>query len=83
MKFQHLLNNRTNILLALGVVTLGIIVPFLQLILAYIYFKKSHIWSRVLNANLNDRILEGDIGILGGTLNLVTINNLVSNRIMH
>ena len=67
-------------MLALGVITLGIIVPFLQILLAYIYFKKSHIWSRVLNANLSDRILEG---ALGGNLNMSTIKNLVTERIMH
>ena len=67
-------------MLALGVITLGIIVPFLQILLAYIYFKKSHIWSRVLNANLSDRILEG---ALGGNLNLRTIKILVTERLMH
>ena len=67
-------------MLALGVITLGIIVPFLQILLAYIYFKKSHIWSRVLNANLSDGILEG---ALGGSVNMSTIKNLVTERIMH
>ena len=67
-------------MLALGVITLGIIIPFLQILLAYIYFKKCHIWSRVLNANLSDRILEG---ALGGNLNLRTIMNLVTERVMH
>ena len=66
--------------MGVGFITLGIIVPFLQILLAYIYFKKSHIWSRVLNANLSDRILEG---ALGGYGNMTTITNLVSGRIMH
>ena len=66
--------------MGVGFITLGIIVPFLQILLAYIYFKKSHIWSRVLNANLSDRILEG---ALGGYGNMSTIKNLVSGRIMH
>ena len=74
------IQSRTNLLLALGVITLCIIVPFLQILLAYIYFKKSHIWSRILNANLSDRILEG---ALGGYLNLRTIMNLVTERVMH
>ena len=72
--------SRTNLLLALGVITLCIIVPFLQILLAYIYFKKSHIWSRILNFNLSDRILEGAIG---GNLNLRTIKNVITKRIMH
>ena len=67
-------------MLALGVVILGIIIPFLQILIAYLYFKKSHIWSRVLNANLSDRILDG---ALGGNLNLGTIRNLINERIIH
>ena len=74
-----LVQSRTNILLALGVITLGIIVPLLQIILAYIYFKTSHIWSRILNANLSDRMFEG---ALGGNFNLRTIKNSITKRIM-
>ena len=51
---------RTNLLLTLGIVTLGIITPSLQITLAYIYFKKCHIWSRILNAHLSE--LEGAVG---------------------
>ena len=45
--------NRTNLLLGLGLSFLGIIVPCLQIILAYIYFRKGHLWSRVLNAHMS------------------------------
>ena len=70
---------RTNLLLAYGFIILGIIIPLLQMLLAYIYFKKSHIWSRILNANLSDQILEGAVG----NLNLRTLKYLVAKRIMH
>ena len=75
-----LVQSRTNILLALGVITLGIMVPLLQIILAYIYFKKSHIWSRILNANLSDQLLEG---ALGENLHLREIKQVISSRIMY
>ena len=71
---------RTNLLLALGVITFGIIVPFLQILMAYIYFKKSHIWSRILNSNLSDRVLDG---ALEGNINLRTIMDLATKRIMY
>ena len=74
-----LVQSRTNILLALGVITLGIMVPLLQIILAYIYFKKSHIWSRILNAYLSDRMFEG---ALGDNFNLRTLKNSITKRIM-
>ena len=37
-------------MLGLGLLILGILTPCLQTALAYLYFKKGHIWSRVLNA---------------------------------
>ena len=44
---------RCNLLLALGIVLLGIVTPLLQLTLANLYFRKGHIWSRVLNKTLD------------------------------
>ena len=45
---------RTNLLLGLGVGLLGIVTPSLQITLAYLYFKYGHIWSRVLNASIQN-----------------------------
>lgn len=44
---------RTNVLLVLGITWLGIITPCLQMAFAYLYFRLGHIWSRVLNAELD------------------------------
>ena len=41
-------------LLGIGVGAMGIFTPLCQFTLAYLYFKKGHIWSRVLNANFDD-----------------------------
>ena len=72
--------NRTNLLLSLGVVILGMAIPFLQILLAYIYFKKNHIWSRILNDNLSDRILEG---ALCKNTNLQKIKHMLKGRTMY
>ena len=46
-------------MLGLGMLILGILTPCLQIVLAYLYFKKGHIWSRVLNAALSKEEQEG------------------------
>ena len=40
-------------LLGVGLGLFIIITPFLQITLAYIYFKKNHIWHNVLNAYID------------------------------
>ena len=39
-------------LLGFGSIWLGLITPVLQIVLAYLYFRNSHMWSRVLNTHL-------------------------------
>ena len=67
-------------MLGLGLFILGILTPLLQLLLAYIYFKKSHIWARILNASLSDGVLEGAIG---EHINLRTIKQISKARTFH
>ena len=67
-------------MLGLGIFILGVVTPFLQILLAYIYFKKSHIWARILNASLSDGVLEGAIG---EHINLRTVNQLSKARAFH
>ena len=43
---------RTDLLLGLGIGLFAFVTPCLQIALAYMYFKKGHIWSRVLNPAL-------------------------------
>ena len=43
---------RTDALLYFGVIWLGIISPSLQVAFAFLYFRMGHIWSRVLNKEL-------------------------------
>ena len=58
-------------MLGVGILILGIITPCLQTALAYLYFKKGHIWSRVLNAALAKEEQEGDRGYLSNWINNV------------
>ena len=55
--FFFTLSYRTNILLGFGISILGIFTPCIQLTLAYVYFRKSHIWSSILNASLDDKTM--------------------------
>ena len=58
-------------MLGVGILILGIITPCLQTALAYLYFKKGHIWSRVLNAALAKAEQESDRGYLSNWINNV------------
>ena len=71
---------RTNLMLGLGLLFLGIVTPLLQITLAYIFFKKSHIWSRVLNANINDGIMEGHIS---HSFNFKFLRSLLTLRLFY
>ena len=81
---------RTNLLLGLGIVIVGIISPCLQIALAYLYFRKCHIWSRVLNAALEKSSEQYGVGCMPVIhipwfvpIWFRAIRHLVSNRVLH
>ena len=75
------LHLRTNLLLAIGIPWLGIITPCLQMVLAYLYFRFGHIWSRVLNAELKRATAVKESQ--KGTTPLYALKYLITRRALH
>ena len=69
---------RTTMLLGVGLGLFIIITPLLQITLAYIYFKKNHIWHNVLNA-----YLEKDASYCSPYKWFNTAKNLIMGRFMY
>ena len=68
-------------LLGLGVTWLGLIAPCLQMALAYLYFRKGNIWSRVLNAHLGKDGEDNTPRMFPNRLYM--LKQLVTNRVLH
>ena len=73
--------SRTNLLLGLGLAFAGIITPCLQIALAYLYFRRGHIWSIVLNAHLENDI-ENDSSCRVSDI-FYTVKHLIMSRVMY
>ena len=76
-----LLHCRTNLLLGLGMGWLVVGAPSMYIGLAYLYFKKGHIWSRILNAHLKTD--EGKHGSNMCTEQFKICRYLWKNRVFH
>ena len=68
-------------LLAFGLTWLGIITPILQVAFANLYFRKGHIWSRVLNADLEKDSYENGSYLWANSFRI--LYHLLKGRILH
>ena len=73
--------SRTNLLLGLGILFGGFITPCLQIALAYLYFKKGHMRSRVLNAKLDKDSMCTSPHCIFVTLS--NMKQLITNRVLY
>ena len=78
ISLYYIIHYRINILLIIGMTWLGIITPFLQMVFAYLYYRYGHIWSRVLNAEL-DRAKEEN----KGASPFYALKYLLTRRVLH
>lgn len=73
--------SRINLIIGLGLFILGILTPCLQTALAYLYFKKGHIWSRVLNSALLGEAQIRDRAYLPNWIS--NLRNILRSRVMY